>query len=456
MSAAHRDLRVAGVQPPGRRPDARCDWPFARPSPKPSGRWRLIGRGCGDRAGSSRSRRGRRDPLPLRRRHGPAPRPARGEGRGPDPHRSAHAQPPRARRCRYLPDERGRGIYFYAEPVGSPYTDENAYWVTVTPGPTMSARPAPPAGLLATSFTETVHREEDQYPLPVYFRDPERDFWVWDYLYAGYDGVDARSFTIRADGRRRVRRRVADRPPPRRHRQRARRRPPRPGPLQRAAGGRGAVGRARPFDIEFPVASGSVLEGDNVVELRAVLDAGVAESLLYVDSFDLTYERRYQAVDDVLSFTAATGTGVAVGGFSGPEVMLFDVTLPSRPVLVTGYRLRRATAGTRCASARRGPASRRYQALLPGRAKSPAAWRRGRTPACAGGERGGLRPRGPRVPPGRRAVAGRVPPEPGPRHDGRGARGHLRRVQRRHRRAPRHPGLPAPRDVPLEHGRRGT
>ena len=280
----------------------------------------------------------------------------------------------------YVPDGSGAGIYFYAEPVGSPNTDENAYWITVSPGPTMSARPAAPGGLLTTSFTETVHPEVDQYPLLTSFQDPQRDFWVWDYLYAGYDGEDARSFTIRATGATGTSDASlsvhllggTDSMPGDDHH------------VQVFFNGQ-PVGEARwdglaPFDIGFPVAAASILEGDNVVEVKAVLDGGVPESLFYVDSFDLMYERRYQAVDDALSFTAANGTGVAVGGFSGPGVMLFDVTLPSRPVLMTGYAVSLASDGRYEVTFGATGASEmlRYQALLPGRAQLPTsvvAWR---------------------------------------------------------------------------------
>lgn len=273
----------------------------------------------------------------------------------------------------YLPEGAGAGIYFYAEPVGSPNTDENAYWVTVSPGPTMSARPAAPGGLLTTSFTETVHPEVDQYPLLTSFQDPQRDFWVWDYLYAGYDGEDARSFTIRANGATGTGDASlsvhllggTDSVPGDDHH------------VQVFFNGQ-PVGEARwdglaPFDIGFPVAAASILEGDNVVEVKAVLDGGVPESLFFVDSFDLMYERRYQAVDDALSFTAVNGTGVAVGGFSGPGVLLFDVTLPSRPVLMTGYAVSLAGDGRYEVTFGAAGASEslRYQALLPGRAQLP-------------------------------------------------------------------------------------
>ena len=224
------------------------------------------------------------------------------------------------------------------------------------------------------------------------------------------------------------------------------------------------VGEARwdglpPFDIEFPLAAGERPRGDNVVELRAVLDAGVSESLFYVDSFDLTYERRYQAVDDALSFTAATGTDVAVGGFSEPGVLLFDVTLPSRPVLVTGYAVSRSGDGRYEVRFGAAGASEtlRYQALLPGRAKSPtsvAAWQ------DAGLRRETNAADYVLVAPESLKEAARSLAEyrngPGPRHDGRRARGHLRRVQRRHRRAAAPSGPSCATRRPAGAPRRGT
>ena len=47
-------------------------------------------------------------------------------------------------------------------------------------------------GLLGTSFTETVHAEQEQHALPTCFQDPQEDFWAWDCLFAGYDGARRR------------------------------------------------------------------------------------------------------------------------------------------------------------------------------------------------------------------------------------------------------------------------
>jgi len=249
----------------------------------------------------------------------------------------------------------------------------------------MASRPAPPAGLPAESFTDTVHEERDVFAVLNAFRDPERDFWVWDYLLAGYDGLDARSYAVSAKA-------VAEAATATLTLHLV-------GGTDTAAGEDHHVevalngqplGTARfdglgPFDVEFPFPASRLVEGDNAVDVKALLGAGVSESFVYVDSIDLAYERRYLADDDALSFSAVGGSAVGVYGFTAPDVLLFDVTVPSRPFRVTGYELSRS-----------GDGRYRVQFGVPGAARpaatrpsSPAARsrrrasRRGRTPACA-------------------------------------------------------------------------
>ena len=101
-----------------------------------------------------------------------------------------------------------------------------------------------------------------------------------------------------------------------------------------------------PFGIEFPVSASSLLNGENTVKLQALRDSDVIESFVYVDSFDLTYERQFRAVDDRLRFAVPNGSDVIVGGFSAPEVVVLDITTPSQPVLVTGVAAAQAPDGS--------------------------------------------------------------------------------------------------------------
>lgn len=252
----------------------------------------------------------------------------------------------RGRVVPYLPAEGGAGVYFYAESVDSIYTEENAYWIRLGRGTTMAATPSGPGELFTASFPHTVHVEEDHYPLPVYFQDPEADFWGWDYLFAGYPGWDTKSLVVTASD---------------------------------VAGGSDAtlsvhliggtettaptdhhvtvswngvtVGEASwdgitPHTFEVALRSGEVLEGANTLGLTATLGAGVPYSFVYYDSVDLTYQRRYRALHDELEFTAPAGATVTVGGFSAPDVMLLDITAPESPAVVTGNSVVAAGDGT--------------------------------------------------------------------------------------------------------------
>ncbi len=252
----------------------------------------------------------------------------------------------RGRVVPYLPAGGGAGVYFYAESVDSVYTNENAYWFRRGQGATMAAAPSGPGGLFTASFPHTVHAEEDHQPLPVYFQEPEADFWGWEYLFAGYPGWDTQSFVVDAPD---------------------------------VAGGSDAtlsvhliggsdtaaaadhhvtvswngvvVGQTswdgitpHVFQVELP--PGEVLEGANTLGLTATLGAGVSYSVVYLDSVDLTYQRRYRARHDELEFTAAAGATVTVSGFSSPDVILLDITAPESPALVTGHSVVAAGDGT--------------------------------------------------------------------------------------------------------------
>lgn len=278
-----------------------------------------------------------------------------------------------------LPDAGGTGVYFLAAASDSPYTADNVYRLGFESARPMGQVASVPSGILASSFPETIHREEDTYPIPLYFQSPRSDFWAWDFLYAGYDGLDTQTLTVSAPdvagiGTARL--------------------------VVHLLGGSdsGTVGEHHvtvslngspvgdvvwegiaPRDAEFVLSASDVLEGDNTVELKAVLGPGVPESIVFYDSVDLGYERRYRARDDELGFTAPGFAAVEVGGFSSSDVVLFDVTTPETPALVAGASVVPAGDGTYTLGFGVGrPEGGRYLAVAWPRAKAPAAvvpWR---------------------------------------------------------------------------------
>jgi hypothetical protein len=138
-----------------------------------------------------------------------------------------------------------------------------------------------------------------------------------------------------------------------------------------------------PHEVSLPLAASDVAEGNNTVEVKAVLEGDTAYSIVYVNSFDLAYERLYRAVSDQLEFTAPAASLVRVTGFSSSALVLLDITHPSRPALLTDYGVERAPDGTSqlqfATAGEHGP--RRYLALVAGRAKPPVevvAWESGK------------------------------------------------------------------------------
>ena len=59
--------------------------------------------------------------------------------------------------------------------------------------------------------------------------------------------------------------------------------------------------------------------------------------ICYVDAFDLDYERRYLAVDDVLQASVLGQRHVTLGGFSAADIVVLEVSDPLRPTLLTDH-----------------------------------------------------------------------------------------------------------------------
>jgi uncharacterized repeat protein (TIGR01451 family) len=286
----------------------------------------------------------------------------------------------RGRLVRWLPDAGATGIYFLASASESSYTADNVYRLSFESSRSMGTVASVASSILASSFPETIHREEDAYPIPLYFQNPRADFWAWDFLYAGYDGLDTKTLTVGAPD-------VAGSGPARLV-------------VHLLGGNDGGIAGEHHVtvslngiplgavvwegiasrDVEFPVSASNVLEGDNTVELKALLGPGVPESIVFLDSVDLGYERRYRAQGDELAFTAPGFASVEVTGFSSSDVALFDVTAPDEPALVTGASVVPAGDGTFTIGFGVGrPDGGRYLAVAWTSANAPTAllaWRR--------------------------------------------------------------------------------
>ena len=87
-------------------------------------------------------------------------------------------------------------------------------------------------------------------------------------------------------------------------------------------------------EARFSIPSSYLVEGENIVEVVGKRHPGVAYSIFYVDGFDLSYPRRYEARGSELFLGSAKNTSVTVGGFTDPSITVLELSNPRRPRLL--------------------------------------------------------------------------------------------------------------------------
>ncbi len=237
----------------------------------------------------------------------------------------------------YLPDSSNSGIYFYGQGVDSIYTDENIYWLSRGEGILMKIlRGRVPSPVIPGTFTEKAHTEKDRFAVTALFKDPEADFWLWDYIVAGDPALGSRTFTVQADGAADV-----------------------PSQATLAVNLNGFTNTEAALDHHVQISINGTLigedywkgseprkvvldfdqqllfNGSNTVTVTGLLDTGAPYSIFYVDSFDLAYQRVHKAVDNSLGFDTEGNQAAAVTGFDSPDILVFDITDPGTPKFIS-------------------------------------------------------------------------------------------------------------------------
>jgi hypothetical protein len=238
----------------------------------------------------------------------------------------------------YFTDSSSSGIYFYNQGIDSMYTRKNIYWLNKDRGLEMvhveGSGPSPVA--VNGTFDEALHFEEDLMDAPGLFKDPMADYWFWDYVFAGDPYMGSRAFTLSANG-------IA--------------------PIADTASLtihlRGASdslvnnehhaiftlngtqigetlwqGTDEDHSVTLSFSQDLLKEGDNTLEVAGALDAGVPYSIFLINSFDLAYQRLYQAVGNELLFRGNANQVVSVSGFTNSDILVFEVTDSLNPKLI--------------------------------------------------------------------------------------------------------------------------
>lgn len=240
----------------------------------------------------------------------------------------------------YLPARSSTGIFFHAQGTDSIYTKENIYWIYRGRGlqmrtasgswPSAAGRSAEPA----RTFTETVHAEEDRIIVPVLGKDPASDYWFWDYIVGGDPSLGKKAFTVETYGAANVSSEASltvtlhgltDTGVAQDHHVVV--------SLNGTVIGEDRWKGAEERVITLAFSQGLLYSGTNTIELTGLLDTGAPYSVFYADAFDLSYERLYEARNNALTFTAEESRPVTISGFTAPDILVFDITDPNRPVL---------------------------------------------------------------------------------------------------------------------------
>jgi hypothetical protein len=240
----------------------------------------------------------------------------------------------------WLPSGDGGGLIFYGTALSSLFSAENVYFLTVAPGIQMQhGTQAPPSstGSPTATFADTEHTEQDTFAATVVATNPNANYWYWDALIAGDPTQGTKSYTATVNG---VGATAAT------------------ATLQVNLFGATSAGVANDhrvlvtlngtavgeadwtgvtaYTASLPVSQSLLHEGANTVQLEAVLNPGVASSIVYLKSFDVSLARQYQAVSNALTVRGGGNSLVSVGGFGGTRMAVFDLTDPKRPVAQNG------------------------------------------------------------------------------------------------------------------------
>lgn len=260
------------------------------------------------------------------------------------------------------------GILFWARPFDSLYARGSVYRLTFERGRRMpTASVSTTAGAPSPSFQERLHLEQDALSVVALPVSPQSDYWLWMGMTAGRPGFDTAVIPLSTPG-------LAA------------------GAGQLTVGLQGASGPAlgqhhllvlvngspvgeayfsgyERLDAVFDLPPGGLVDGDNTLSVVALKDPATSQSIVYVDSVDVTYARRYEALGArMFVFEAAASSPVVVTGLPAGSVSLFDVTDPSNPAFLKGFSV---TAGElRFVSP---PRSGRFVAAVDGAAQAPLA-----------------------------------------------------------------------------------
>jgi uncharacterized repeat protein (TIGR01451 family) len=237
----------------------------------------------------------------------------------------------------WLPGEGNGGLIFYGKSIDSIYTGENIYWVEAKKGRKISKNKGdgPEPLLSENTFIETIHVEENYWLAESIFDDSWDDYYLWDYVDAGYPGYDTMTIIFNADGAAAISETAfltvelkgwsSTEAAPDHHVQVF---------LNNTLIGEGEWDGLDSNNLSIEFNQELLIDGENEIKITGILNPDVFYSFFGIDSFDLIYHRNFQAVNNRLSFTVGQNEIVTVKGFTDSGINVFDTTDPLKPIQI--------------------------------------------------------------------------------------------------------------------------
>ncbi|MGB8330579.1 MAG: C25 family cysteine peptidase [Polyangiales bacterium] len=221
----------------------------------------------------------------------------------------------------------GSELRFFGVERESLYTEERVYRLSLDAGITMAEQSATPGAISAgLTFEDSRHLEENAITGILVGQDPDGDYWFWQLVSAAPSMPATATVTfeleaVMGDGMVQVDLHgITDQA----HSVDVR--------LNGALLGTAQLQGVVPHRASFPVAQATLQEGENTLSIEP---SAPGETMVYLDSADVSYVRGYVTSAASLQFRANQDASVEVTGLTG-DLELLDVSDPRRPVRLTG------------------------------------------------------------------------------------------------------------------------
>ena len=265
-------------------------------------------------------------------------------------------------------------ILFYGQKVMTKYTDVNVYWLTWgdEDGLRMTTSDGTPGGATVPAHYNVTQRIEQnrtyQAPRP---SGPDDDRWYWQFVWATTPQVFTTNFTLAHPITTSTNATVSglfkgyDATP--QHHTRVY--------LNGILIDDAMWEPEGIYTFTTIVPQSILISGTNTISVSAPLDGGVTADQFLINWFEVTYNRHYTAVGDVLAFNGdVTGTWeYHTDAFTSNDIAVFDVSTPGNPVHILDGSVVPTDDTYQLVFQQTIPAARQYVALTSAQRRTPKA-----------------------------------------------------------------------------------